>query len=124
YYNTLKYQYRADYLPASDTGDFGWWVWAYTAQFGGGFSGTISAEARRTTQIIDANGLPGPAGTQALAGAGTIIPGGYPCAATVTVATGVAGTPVGGCSALFPGSGAYGGMQAPDLFANLRVDQA
>ena len=71
FYNTLKYQYRADYLPASDTGDFGWWVWAYAAQFGGGFSGTISAEARRTTQIIDANGLPGPAGTAALAGGGT-----------------------------------------------------
>ena len=36
----------------------------------------------------------------------------------------VAGTAVGGCGALFPGNGAYGGMQAPDLVANLRVDQA
>ena len=124
FYNSLKYQYRADYLPASDTGDTGWWVWAYTAQFGGGFSGTISSEARRTTQIIDANGLPGPAGTQALAGAGTIIPGGFPCAATVTGNTGVGGTAVGGCGSLFPGNGAYGGFQAPDLVANLRVDQA
>jgi hypothetical protein len=124
FYNTLKYQYRADYLPASDTGDFGWWVWAYTAQFGGGFSGTISSEARRTTQIIDANGLPGPAGTQALAGAGTITPGGYPCAATVTGNTGVAGTAVGGCGSLLPGAGAYGGMQTTDFVANLRVDQA
>ena len=35
FYNSLKYQYRADYLPASDTGDTGWWIWAYTAQFGG-----------------------------------------------------------------------------------------
>ena len=117
-------QYRGGYLPASDTGDGGWWVWAYTAQFGGGFSGTISSEARRTTQIIDANALPGPAGTQALAGGGTIVPGGYPCAATVTGNTGVAGTAVGGCGSLFPGAGAYGGMQTPDLVANLRVDQA
>jgi hypothetical protein len=124
FYSVPAAQYRGGYLPASDTGDGGWWVWAYTAQFGGGFSGTISSEARRTTQIIDANGLPGPAGTQALAGAGTIIPGGYPCAATVTGNTGVAGTAVGGCGALFPGTGAYGGMQAPDVVANLRVDQA
>jgi hypothetical protein len=111
FYNTLKYQYRADYLPASDSGDFGWWVWAYTAQFGGGFSGTISAEARRTTQIIDANGLPGPAGTAPLAAGGTIIPGGYASAVT-------------GGGALFPGNGAYGGMQTTDFVANLRVDQA
>jgi hypothetical protein len=122
FYNTLKYQYRADYLPASDTGDFGWWVWAYTAQFGGGFSGTISTEARRTTQIIDANALPGPAGTLPLAGGGTIIPGGYPCAATVSFPA--AGTAVGGCGSLFPGAGAYGGMQTGDFVANLRVEQA
>jgi hypothetical protein len=122
FYNTLKYQYRADYLPASDSGDFGWWVWAYTAQFGGGFSGTISTEARRTTQIIDANALPGPAGTGALAAGGTIIPGSYPCALTATAPA--AGTAVGGCSSLFPGTGAYGGMQTPDIVANLRVDQA
>ena len=124
FYSVPAVQYRGGYLPASDTGDGGWWVWAYTAQFGGGFSGTISTEARRTTQIIDANALPGPAGTQALAGGGTIIPGGYPCAATVTGNTGVGGTAVGGCGALFPGNGAYGGFQSPDVVANLRVDQA
>ena len=38
--------------------------------------------------------------------------------------TGVTGTSVGGCGGLFPGAGAYGGMQTPDLVANLRVDQA
>ena len=103
FYSVPAMQYRGGYLPASDTGDGGWWVWAYTAQFGGGFSGTISSEARRTTQIIDANALPGPAGTQALAGGGTIIPGGYPCAATVTGNTGVAGTAVGGCGCAVPG---------------------
>ena len=70
FYSVPAAQYRGGYLPASDTGDGGWWVWAYTAQFGGGFSGTISTEARRTTQIIDANGLPGPAGTAALVAAG------------------------------------------------------
>ena len=32
--------------------------------------------------------------------------------------------PVGGGGALFPGAGAYGGFQAPDVVANLRVDQA
>jgi len=111
FYSVPAMQYRGGYLPASDTGDGGWWVWAYTAQFGGGFSGTISSEARRTTQIIDVNALPGPAGTAALAGGGTIIPGGY--------ASGVTG---GG--SLFPGNGAYGGMQTTDFVANLRVDQA
>jgi hypothetical protein len=125
FYSVPAVQYRGGYLPASDTGDGGWWVWAYTAQFGGGFSGTISSEARRTTQIIDANALPGPAGTAALAGGGTIAPGGFPCAATIT-ATGaiVAGTAAGGCGSVLPGNGAYGGMQTPDLVANLRVDQA
>ena len=34
----------------SDTGDGGKEVFAYTAQFGNGFSASISAEARRTTQ--------------------------------------------------------------------------
>ncbi len=55
FYSAPAMQYRGGYLPASDTGDSGWFVWAYTAQFGGGFSGTISAEARRVSQIIDAN---------------------------------------------------------------------
>src|SRR5262249_46116280 len=36
----------------SDTGDGGKEVFAYTAQFGNGFSASLSAEARRTTQII------------------------------------------------------------------------
>ena len=70
FYSVPKYQYRGGYLPASDTGDGGWWVWAYTAQFGGGFSGTISTEARRTTQIINQNAI-------TTAGGGTIVPGGY-----------------------------------------------
>jgi len=100
FYSVPKYQYRNSYLPASDTGDAGWWVWAYTAQFGGGFSGTISAETRRTTQIIDQNAVgaiegfikPGPFGTAAAAD-NTLV------------------------------NGAYGGMQSPDVVGSLRVDQ-
>jgi hypothetical protein len=123
FYNTLKYQYRADYLPASDTGDFGWWVWAYTAQFGGGFSGTISAEARRTTQIIDGNCSVPNAGCTG--SGGTVVPGSFFNALTTNAVTaaGVAAQVSGGAS-LFPGAGAYGGQQTPDFVANLRVDQA
>jgi len=75
-------------FPSSDTGDGGWMVAGYTAQFGNGFSGTIAAEMRRTTQI--ANTTSGPF---------TSLPG-----------------------AAFPAS--YGGFQAPDIVANIRVDQA
>jgi hypothetical protein len=39
-------------FPASDTGDPGWMVAGYTAQFGNGLSGTLSAEMRRITQVI------------------------------------------------------------------------
>ena len=42
-------------FPASDTGDPGWKVLGYTAQFGNGFSATIAAEMRRipTTTIVN-----------------------------------------------------------------------
>jgi Porin subfamily len=73
-------------FPASDTGDGGWMVAGYTAQFGNGVSATLAAEMRRTTEIVNS-------GTQVLPGSG-----------------------------FFPGS--YGGFQAPDIVANLRVDQA
>ena len=102
FYSVPAMQYRGGFLPSSDTGDGGWWVWAYTAQFGGGFSGTISSEARRMTQIINQNAV-------GLSG-GTILPGSY---------TGGAAGP-----ALAPGAGSYGGMQTTDFVANLRVDQA
>jgi hypothetical protein len=74
-------------FPASDTGDGGWMVGGYTAQFGNGLSATVAAEMRRMTAITF-SGTPG----------------------TVPGVTG------------FPGQ--YGGFQAPDLVANLRVDQA
>src|SRR5580698_2669999 len=104
FYSAPAMQYRGGYLPASDTGDSGWFVWAYTAQFGGGFSGTISAEARRTTQIIDANCVAtGPTTTPTC---GSITPGGFPAAGTA------GGAPVAGsAAAIAPGAGAYGGEQ-------------
>jgi hypothetical protein len=79
-------------FPSSDTGDGGWFVMGYTAQFGNGFSGSIAVEAPRRTQIINTNN-PVP---------GQYAPGPF---------TGV-------------GAGQYGGFQAPDIVANLRVDQA
>src|SRR5215467_793417 len=69
-------------FPASDTGDGGWMVAGYTAQFGNGFSATLAAEMRRMTAVNNST-----------FGAGTT------------------------------GSN-YGGFQAPDVVANLRVDQA
>ncbi len=87
--------------PASDTGDPGWMVMGYTAQFGNGLSASIAAEERRLTQIININGsIPG-------AATGTIVPGGF----TTTVA------------GRDRQCGAYGGFQSPDVVANLRVDQ-
>ena len=108
YYSVPAMQYRGGYLPASDTGDGGWWVWAYTAQFGGGVSATISTEARRTTQIINQTAAGATVGTAAT---GTVVPGGYISA-------------VAGAGSLLPGAGAYGGQQAGDVVANLRIDQA
>ncbi len=69
-------------FPASDTGDPGWMVLGYTAQFGNGFSATLAAEMRRMTSINNSTSTGGTTGT------------------------------------------AYGGFQAPDVVANLRVDQA
>ena len=40
-------------FPASDTGDPGWMVLGYTAQFGNGFSATLAAEMRRMTQLAN-----------------------------------------------------------------------
>jgi hypothetical protein len=42
-------------FPASDTGDGGWMVAGYTAQFGNGLSATLAAEMRRMTQIFNLN---------------------------------------------------------------------
>ena len=53
FYSAAAVGYRA-YNPSEDTGNSGWWVWAYTAQLGNGLSATISAEQRRASQIINA----------------------------------------------------------------------
>ncbi len=53
--------------PSSDTGDGGQTVTAYTAQFGNGFSASLSLEAPRTTTVFNAS----PAGaTSFISGAG------------------------------------------------------
>src|SRR5262249_1473454 len=44
-------------FPASDTGDPGWKVLGYTAQFGNGFSATIAAEMRRTNGVLVNDGV-------------------------------------------------------------------
>jgi hypothetical protein len=98
------------YIPDfySDTGDSGWQVFGYTAQFGGGFSATLSAEMRRSTQIIgETAGASGALSSAVLTSATT---------------SGAAGALVGGTSlANLPG---YGGFHSPDIIGNLRIDQA
>jgi hypothetical protein len=76
---------------AADTGDGGWDVVAYTAQFGNGLSASLSAEANRRTKISAAG-----------------------------AAAGASYSP-----SAWTGYGVnYAGSNAPDIVANLRVDQA
>jgi hypothetical protein len=91
-------------FPESDTGDPGWLVAGYTAQFGNGWSATLAAEMRRMSQIVNQNFAPGLT-------AGTIVGGSFGTPTNVSTATGAA-------------FGAYGGNNAPDIVGNLRVDQA
>jgi hypothetical protein len=92
FFSAAAVGYRA-YEFSEDTGDAGWWVWAYTAQLGNGLSATISAEQRRASQIVGINGT----GTL-VTGQGTL---------------GTAGTQTLG----------YGGIQSPDVVGNVRLDQ-
>jgi hypothetical protein len=104
----------------SDTGDGGKEVFAYTAQFGNGFSASISAEARRTTQIIGqgcANLTTVPANVNCFGGLGGIGAIGFPGVSAVPNAGSING------ATTFAATG-YGGWQAPDVVGNLRVDQA
>ncbi len=57
-------------FPASDTGDGGWMVMGYTAQFGNGLSATLAAEMRRMTQISTASGTATPGAFLAIPFAG------------------------------------------------------
>jgi hypothetical protein len=83
---------------AGDTGALGTTVWAYTAQFGNGFSGTLSLESslgHNRMQVVDL--------TQAgFWGYGTVL----------------------GDTAFGPSGVAGNGFRSPDIVANLRVDQA
>jgi len=97
FYSAAIALYRAGYIPNEDTGDGGWQVWAYTAQLGGGFSATISAETRRMNQIVQQ--------TANVAGVGVIIANGGTLGAASTAGLG------------------YGGWKSPDIVGNLRVDQ-
>jgi Porin subfamily len=88
-------------FPGSDTGDGGWFVMGYTAQFGNGFSGTIAAEAPRKTNILN---------TGTTGGILLPVPGTVNLVSGAFVSQGL--------------NAGYGGFQAPDVVANLRVDQA
>jgi hypothetical protein len=81
---------------SSDTGDGGWDVFGYTAQFGNGMSASLAAEVARRTKLINASA----AGLPAIQAAAA----------------------VGAVPAHF--NTGYGGHDMPDLVANLRVDQA
>ena len=93
--------------PASDTGDPGWLVAGYTAQFGNGWSATLSAEMRRLSQVVNQN----------TNNAVTANPGG-------TIVGGAYGTPANFFAATGATAGAYGGNNVPDFVGNIRVDQA
>ncbi len=95
------------FTPNSDTGDGGKEVMAYTAQFGNGFSASISAEARRNTQIANI------AVGQTATGAGVAPPCGV-----------ISGGSFSTTGSTVAGFGCYGGWQVPDIVGNLRVDQA
>jgi len=112
FYPAAALLYRAGNIPNEDTGDGGQWVWGYTAQFGGGFSATLSAEGRRASQIVGASGT---AASAALSGAGAVvITAANPAAVNAGVLTGNGGATYAG----------FGGWQSPDIIGNLRVDQA
>jgi len=96
FYSAAAVGYRA-YLPSSDTGDSGWWLWAYTAQLGNGLTATISAEQRRMSQII---GFTDNTIALAPAGSGSLVAG-----------------------ALGNNGQGYGGLQVPDIVGNIRLDQ-
>jgi hypothetical protein len=85
---------------SGDTGASGQNLWAYTAQFGNGFSGTISAEDPATRK----------------AGTVDISAGAFPLVPAAALATDNAFGPNNNANTAF-------GFRVPDLVANLRVDQ-
>jgi hypothetical protein len=73
FYNFAATGYIPDFY--SDTGDSGWKSFAYTAQFGNGFSASIAAEMRRTTQLVNEGATSAVAG--AIVGGGVTVANGY-----------------------------------------------
>jgi hypothetical protein len=129
FYSGAATGYRA-YNPTSDTGDSGWWVWAYTAQLGNGFSASISAEQRRSSQIINVTsgsvaGIP-TLGTFVSTGIGA---GGVTDLTAVTNlgSPGLFGATAPNSNGTINGivnpTNGYGGIQVPDIVGNLRYDQ-
>src|SRR5262249_9096174 len=115
------------FVPVADTGDGGWDLMGYTAQFGNGFSASISAEQRRTTQIIG-QGINCGNGIVVVNGVAVACQGGFTGGGFFDA--GLAANPNAGSINGGPGAAAtntgfgYGGWQAPDIVGNLRVDQA
>jgi hypothetical protein len=108
FYSSAAVGYRA-FNPSSDTGDSGWWVWGYTAQLGNGLSATLAVEQRRTTQICE---WVGTTQVSSFSGGGACLTG-----ADVLPAQGSGGT-AGNSAPL-----GYGGLIAPDIVGNIRLDQ-
>jgi hypothetical protein len=106
FFSSAAISYRA-YFPNEDTGDSGWWVWAYTAQLGNGLSATLSVEQRRMSQVI---GFAGPN------------VGGLPVFTAAPLGTSTLATGAVGAQTTTIGLG-YGGIQVPDIVGNIRYDQ-
>jgi len=111
-------------IPGSDTGDPGWMLFSYTAQLGNAVTGTIAAEERRMTQIVNVNPAAANGGFYGITNFSTIgTLGGYNTVGCYSNAALLPGSNPTNCT-IFPSAGAYGGFQSPDIVGNLRVDQA
>src|SRR5258707_2964294 len=126
--------YGLSYLGGggSNTGASGTILAAYTAQFGSGWSATISAEdtTYRRNAVWDAGtnalaigAFPGPNGWTAVGyatcGVNLTTPDGNNNITNQAGAAAIVGTNVVGCT-----TGDYAAQQVPDIIGNLRVDQA
>jgi hypothetical protein len=128
FYSGAATGYRA-YNPTEDTGDSGWWVWAYTAQLGNGLSASISAEQRRASQIINVTSgtFVGTTSTTSIG-----ITGAASTIGVITTITSIgspglfgAGAPStnGTINGVVNPTNGYGGIQSPDIVGNIRLDQ-
>ena len=128
FYNGV-FSYGIGYMGGggSNTGASGTTVFAYTAQFGSGWSATVSAEdntyRRNAVWDAGANGLsigalPGPNGWTpvgyATCGINTVVPD-----VAAPIPAGAGNPALVGCP-----TGDYAAMQVPDILGTLRVDQA